>query len=317
MPGEADERYRIIVDESSFDFRGVDDATLSDLLENLSDALETVQEFHVVGTSPEWSAIDCEDRLELCQFLYDHSKRSVSPDVRRRLAKLMDKCTSWDSSENVTAPVKVDSVPMDTAWSVHYALHSAAAGKSVACLGLSSSGRRNWLRVACEEATAEVYFFATAQEMPEYWRELYLREDVPEHRFFELAGFAFPALVMSSGLTFRKFDGSYGEMRDWVVKALSAINDEFATAISANMGQPYAVQAFLGHLGLNLSPESPKTRANVKAMRLRDVEHGGKTYRCEWHAKKDPHRNRIHFSLPAPTLGGRILIGTFIDHLPT
>ena len=169
MPGEADESYRIVIDESSFDFRGIDDSTLSDLLEDFSDALEAVQESHAVGTSPEWSAIDCEGGLELCQFLYDYNQRSVSPDVRKRLAKLMDKCFSWGSSEDVSGSIEVDSIPVGVAWSVHYALHRTISKGSTACLGLSSSGRGSWLRVACNEGAtaAEVYFFAAAQEMPE------------------------------------------------------------------------------------------------------------------------------------------------------
>lgn len=319
MPDEPDEGYRIVVDESSFDFRSIEDATLSNLLDELSDALEVLQASHTVAASPGWSEVECRDGLALAQFLYDRAESSVSPSVLLRLARHMDKCRSWEDADDPTGPVEIDTQPVDTAWSVHYALHRTFVGKSVACLGLSASERRGWLRVRCHEAAAEtdVYFFAAADELPQFWRGLYEREDIPEHRFLELAGLAFPELVLAPGLTFRKFDGSYAEMRDWVVRALCAIHDEFPPAMSRNNGQPNAVQAALGHLGLNLSPESPKTHANAKVMRLRDVKHEGVTYRCEWHAKKDPHRNRIHFSLPATTLGGKILIGIFIDHLPT
>ncbi|OEV31786.1 hypothetical protein AN219_02990, partial [Streptomyces nanshensis] len=59
------------------------------------------------------------------------------------------------------------------------------------------------------------------------------------------------------------------------------------------------------------------TRAKEKVMRQRDVEHGGETYRCEWHAKQHPARNRVHFTLPEQQLDGRILIGIFVDHLDT
>ena len=52
-------------------------------------------------------------------------------------------------------------------------------------------------------------------------------------------------------------------------------------------------------------------------MRLRDVEYGGEVYRCEWHSKLEPHRNRIHFHV----IGGKgepeVLIGIFHEHLAT
>ncbi|CAM5682209.1 hypothetical protein SCALM49S_07336 [Streptomyces californicus] len=52
-------------------------------------------------------------------------------------------------------------------------------------------------------------------------------------------------------------------------------------------------------------------------MKQREVVHGGEKYLCEWHAKKDRHRNRVHFSLPEQRLDGRVLIGIFVDHLDT
>ncbi len=318
MLDEAGEPSRIVVDESSFDFRDLDDNTLSDLLEDFADVLEVIQESHPVAASALWGAVECDSGLELCQFIYG-SEHGVSPDVRRRFGRLLDKCRSWESSEELTNSLEIDGVPVGVARSVHHAVRSTAAGLSMACVGLARSARQGWLPVSCQDTgiAAEVYFLTAASELPQFWRSLYQRDDVPESQFFQLAESAFPKLVMASGLTFRKFEGTYAELRDWVVKALSVINDEFAAALTAGSGQSNVVQAALGRFGLDLSPESVKTHHNTKAMRQRDVRHDDETYRCEWHAKKDPTRNRIHFSLPAQSLGGRILIGIFIDHLPT
>lgn len=52
-------------------------------------------------------------------------------------------------------------------------------------------------------------------------------------------------------------------------------------------------------------------------MRERDVTHDGTVFRCEWHAKLEPNRNRIHFSEPSEHLAGRVLAGIFVDHLNT
>lgn len=80
---------------------------------------------------------------------------------------------------------------------------------------------------------------------------------------------------------------------------------------------PDKVQAELGRFGVDLSPESTNTHANPSAMRQRRVRHEGEEYVCEWHAKEHPARNRIHFTLPDQRLGGRILVGIFVDHLDT
>ena len=50
-------------------------------------------------------------------------------------------------------------------------------------------------------------------------------------------------------------------------------------------------------------------------MKQRDAVFEGKTYRCEWHSKIEPHRNRIHFF--PPPVGSEIVVGLFVDHLDT
>lgn len=71
-------------------------------------------------------------------------------------------------------------------------------------------------------------------------------------------------------------------------------------------GMPAAIAAAMGSLGVDVSPESPKTRTSEKLMSKRDVDYDGKVFRCEWHAKVERHRNRVHFALPHEALDGRI-----------
>ncbi len=71
----------------------------------------------------------------------------------------------------------------------------------------------------------------------------------------------------------------------------------------------------MGQYGVDLSPESPNTHASDAFMRKRYVAYEGSRYCCEWHAKIERHRNRIHFTLPAAGPAGRILIGIFTEHL--
>ncbi|MQY29478.1 hypothetical protein [Nocardia aurantia] len=61
------------------------------------------------------------------------------------------------------------------------------------------------------------------------------------------------------------------------------------------------------------SPESANTHANRAAMRRRTVRFGDRSIVCEWHAKLEPTRNRVHFAIEED----RVYIGLFVDHLPT
>jgi hypothetical protein len=50
-------------------------------------------------------------------------------------------------------------------------------------------------------------------------------------------------------------------------------------------------------------------------MKERVVTYRGEQFECEWHAKLERHRNRIHFSTPGDELDGKILICKFAVHL--
>lgn len=147
------------------------------------------------------------------------------------------------------------------------------------------------------------------------WRHTFAVEDVPEREFFAVAAFAFPSLVFHPDLRFGKFVGSYTAVRDPVVRILCALNDHFPRVFAERQGLPYDIAAAMGQHGVDLSPESPKTRASDTFMRKRYVTYDKSQYCCEWHAKIERHRNRIHFTLPAAGPAGRILIGIFTEHL--
>jgi hypothetical protein len=320
VPGAADEPYRLVVDHGSFDFGGFPGSVLSDLLDGFSDALEELQESHTVAAWQSWSELPCRDGELLYEFLFRRAtgQDTASPDAKRRLIRLMDRCRLWDDDEAELTPDHVSVAGAAHAWpsAAGHALRRTLQNVTTACLVFPTSRMpRGWVPVESDAGGTTVFFLTDAREICGFWRALFEREDVEEARFGELAEAAFPRLVLAGSLSFGKFQGHYRDLRPWVVQVLSVTNDHFAEALSRSAGIPRQVQSALGGYGVTLSPDSPKTHANDAAMRERDVEHEGDVYRCEWHAKQHPTRNRVHFSLPDQRLGGRILIGIFTDHL--
>ncbi|WKX71030.1 hypothetical protein [Streptomyces sp. XD-27] len=317
--------YRLVVDETSFDFRELEPDQLTRLLDIFNDTLGEILRERPVAAAEWWHEHACLDGCELSEFLYVRGGPgdTVSPDVRRRTALLMDRCRTWDTDETADVPdtVHLAGQVRELAWTLGYALRRTLDGRTMACLVFPADNpvMSGWQPVSLPtgDIEAELYFLHTAYELTAFWRGLYEREDVPEHLFPVLAADAFPGLVLADTLSFRKFDGTYRELRGWVAKVLAVLNDHFADALERHAGLPGHVQAELGRFGIDLSPESPNTRAKEKVMRQRDVEHDGETYRCEWHAKQHPARNRVHFTLPEQRLGGCILVGIFVDHLDT
>jgi hypothetical protein len=65
-----------------------------------------------------------------------------------------------------------------------------------------------------------------------------------------------------------------------------------------------------------VSAECAKTHRSAKAMCLREVSFNGNMIVCEKHTRLGPEIDRIHFAF-GDGFGDKILIGIFVDHLPT
>jgi hypothetical protein len=229
------------------------------------------------------------------------------------------KCPEWeDASGEVELDVSAgkDSPPR-TALSVAYALAQQAAKWDVACLTFPSSHLRDRVKVSGKCAAGEVFFFADPSLLKKFWRAVFSFERVAEAEFYEVCRRAFPDLIFHRDLSFGRFEGTYANLRDQVVNALTALNDEFLRAYRTGNGVSREIQATMGAQGVEVSPESPNTRGSERLMRLRDVTHDGRVYRCEWHAKLEPNRNRIHFWVPSVNEGDKLIIGKFVVHLAT
>lgn len=306
---------RIVVDEASFDFRNVSDANLERSLDEFNDALDALRRD---GQRPavfsEYYSVECRDGITLLDILYSRAT-DVDPDVCRRAGVLLDRCQTWDNDFLVDCDLVEFAETPIPGFSAGYALSMALDGRAVGCLVVTTCSRRGLVRLNNVSGTAAVTFFADALEMRRVWLQAFELEDIPEREFFTVAALAFPSLVFHPDLKFGKFAGNYVELRVPVVHILNALNDHFARILSECQGIPRDIDVAMGNYGVSVSPESPNTRASRALMRERDVVYGGSRYCCEWHAKLEGHRNRIHFTLPNAELGGRILIGIFTEHL--
>ena len=228
---------------------------------------------------------------------------------------MLTKCREWDESVPAGADVAFGGEPV-MALSISFALTLALARHGVACLVFGGSARRGFAEASSEFGRAEIFFFAASSELVKFWRRLYELEDTPEEDFFALAHRAFPALIFHADLSFRRFSGAYRDLRPAVVTHLAVLNDQFMAAYEQANGIARQIESALASAGCTgVSPESPGTHKNQQAMSQRDVQHDGATVRCEWHAKLEPHRNRIHFAF-GDRFGGRVFIGIFAEHLP-
>jgi hypothetical protein len=107
-----------------------------------------------------------------------------------------------------------------------------------------------------------------------------------------------------------------------VIRHLSYLNDH---AQQDHVGDFQAlIVSASAQYNVELSPESPKTHKNKKAMKKRTIIINGHEVVCELHTKITKTEGRIHFHigthLPPEVkqkTQGKIIVGLFANHLPT
>jgi hypothetical protein len=313
VSGTADQ-VRIVIDETSFDFSGIEPGQIGFFLSQFNDALS---DFRLMGLKvwkpPLFAYTPCVGEQDLYSYLPD----AISPDVMRRFFGLLDKSDEWDAEFPRCSEAEINGGPRQSAWSVCFALTAIISAHGVSCLVFPGSARRGFLDVASDIGARQVLFFAAVNEMLPFWRGLYELENIPEGEFYQLTGWAFPDLIFHPDLSFRRFEGSYLGLRQQIILHLGALNDHFLReyrTLSAT-GRIGDIEVYFQAYGVDgVSRESVKTHRNVKAMREREVEFKGKPVVCEWHSKLRPNIDRIHFAF-GDEFGEKILIGIFVSHL--
>ena len=297
----------------------MDDIPQNDREESLLGLLEQLDALRVSGESAllleGWGAIACLGGNDVAETIANC--RVLDRDHSFRLLNLLGRCVAWNSgaAADDDSQIVVDG--------------RRCKGKGIAW-ARERALRQNWTAVITtphrfatgvhtvdkpsQSLPADVYFAASIDAHPGFFRLLYEWENVPSSEFFEWARLAFPRLEFAAGISFRRFQGTYRILRPNVVEHLGRINDMFPELYAAQNGMPSEISS---RLGIDVSMEGSNTRRSESLMRLRDVEFRGQVYRCEWHSKLEPHRNRIHFCLISNMGETKILIGIFHQHLNT
>lgn len=155
-------------------------------------------------------------------------------------------------------------------------------------------------------ALRKLYLVAKVQEdlLPRYCMDMF------ENLYFH----ASPTQIKATGLR-------YEDVIAEVIKHFSYLNDLSGTDFES-LHQPHEIMQRAGAYGVDISPESPNTHRDRKAMSMRNITIDGQLLCCEWHTKLAPRQGRIHFyawrdrpkEIKAIT-GEKVIVGIITDHL--
>ena len=303
---------RFVIDERSLDFNGLDTAVITASLEVLAEELADLRaDGEVASILSGWGSIVCLDDSDISWLLA--TSNLIPRDLGAQLLGLLDKCSAWDEAADIAVDpsVKIEGDPLES-YGVAWAAERQSKGLASAVVTLSHRRYRGAQTVTANSVSVELHFVAQATDHPPFYRSICLVENLDEDAFLRIAERAFPDLRFANGLSFRRFEGSYQDLFPPVVHHLGALNDKFVDAYRLENGHSGRIST---RIGIDVSIEGSQTRASESLMKQRDALLDGRTYRCEWHSKIEPNRNRIHF-FPPPA-GREIIVGLFVDHLET
>lgn len=293
---------RMVIDETSLESEGI---TTEAELFAFADLLLQVRKYDErVGVLSGWGALPCSG-ADLATVL---TAGGVSRDLGAMVLGLLDQCIRWDEALDVVVDpdVLVEGSPY-TSYGVAFALDSAP---NPAVIEFPSGRWEGVCRALSGRTGADLLFIKQLGSLPQFYRQLLQSAD--ESDFFRIAPLAFPSLMFAEGLSFRRLQGGFG-VREQVVAHLAAINDRFMAAYVLEHGDSGRIST---RIGIDVSIEG-NTRSSERLMSMRDVVVDGETFRCEWHSKIEPHRNRIHFYPADERSAGKVVVGLMVDHLPT
>ena len=278
----------------------------------------------VLGDQDLWSLFspDCPVQLsiDICQEL----------SAWLGMAPLYLDDPSWpDGVEEALIQVEMEAPAenQDIAW----AHHRVRNGSAAACLGLKRSGPH---LTKSDLGEATLYWVQDENTHRAFWRSAIKFEGDDEAALERLSPHAFPDLYFHSdvwrGLS--RLAGGYLSHRSEVQRYLATL-DEFGKWAftfpppALRPGEPAGPnpkaqpsnqiieRRFLG-LKLDMAPENPNVFKDRRCREAREIELAAKILFCEWHAKIEPHQNRIHIHPPASESGGKVIIAIIHRHLP-
>lgn len=298
--------------------------------ETVAVALETLADLLAEARKPRQSIVRF---LDLYEFEV-HGERTVAEmlfdpgfpvqldlELRRRLQISFDRCVDWDPDAiggDLDVTIGDASFFAPTIAFAHSRRTSGRRSETVGCLGSEQiSGRAGLIRVLRAGVAANVHFVASTTGVRDAARTALDLDGLTAVEYFHAAPAAFPELDFVDGLALqvRRLDGGLSVNRTELTRHLAALNDHHVAAFDGHPA-PNEIIARMKALGnIDMSPESPQTRANRAAWNQRRVEHGGTEVYCDWHLKMSPTVNRIHFHPARPGVSNRPLVGTIHAHL--
>jgi hypothetical protein len=313
---------RFVIDETCWQFDGVDNKSCVDIIEDVLDIVDHAIEYkQLLCYSEDLFLAPVRDGKKFYELYADDSPIEIPHEVRQRIAAIFgrlqpwqDLSFAWPNSFDVIIEGKSPESAPSIAWA--HARTSIRTADAVACIVHQECRNSGLLEVVVDGQCTRTWFVSTIQEFQNFFRWLIVQSTKAPDELAALSGPAFQNLDFVEDV----FDGIKSMSKPYlnlvaeIVYHLGVFSDHGQRIFSA----PWIrAPAEFGSLHVNVSDENGNTKKNDKARLERTKTFRGEPRIFWWHAKIEPDRDRIHICPDKVASGSRIVVGIFCYHLIT
>lgn len=313
---------RFVIDETSWRFDGLAAGVFIEAIENMLDQLDDVQ---ALGHSACYSDELFNNAVWQDKSFYElyaaDSPFPIPKEIRERIATSFSRLSKWQEMSLPWPPafeIQIGETHKElapsVAWAHEQTTHNIA--HAVACVVFSTGRATGSFIVAVGTRKTCLWFVADSHDYRNFFRWLIEETTHTPAEMENLAASAFPSLdfVERAFNGIKDMSNSYPVLVHDLVHHLGMLSDHGKRIFRL----PWIhVEPEFGALGVNISDENGKTKANSEARKERTIRINGADIIFWWHTKLKPHEDRIHINPDQIIRGGRLLVGIFCRHLKT
>jgi hypothetical protein len=307
---------RFVIDETSWNFNGLDPGLCVEVLEEVLDCIEFVQsQGHVCCRSDELFNMPIRDGRSFYELYHADSPIPIPRVVRERIAAVFSHLQEWEdwpASLDVIIAGNVPEFAPSIAWA--HQQTTRCPTNAVACISHPVRRTSGQVDVTVAAVTTSIWFVSDERDSERFFRWLIAETTETPEGMRALSASAFLGLDFVEGAFngIKTMSKPYRVLVPTIVRHLAALSDEGARIFSGPLDR---VPAEFGPFGVNISDENGETKSNRSARVARTRTVHGETRVFWWHTKLERHQDRIHLCPQKVGIGGRILVGIFCHHL--
>ncbi|WP_206781652.1 hypothetical protein, partial [Pseudomonas aeruginosa] len=259
---------------------------------------------------------------------------TLPPEIWEELAAWLGrgKCyldEDWPDNFPEHSVTHLDNLSIPENMDIDWAHHNTLSGNPVACLSLNRNGIYT---TQSNSGSIDIHWITSETDALKFWRSAIDIQGDNDQSLENLSAHAYPYLYFHSEIWhgIHRLTGGYHANRNKIKKHLATLNDFGEWAFTApppalSPQEPRGesterpsnqiIERRFHGLNITMAPENPNVFRNSRCRAAREITIQSRKIYCEWHAKIEPHTNRIHVYPPIQESNNRLIIAIIDAHL--